>query len=118
MSVQITTGDPARGGGTQPAATFAAESFNGTVAWGSQPGSFTIVYAGLASGPVTRGAHLTVRVPHVIGANTLSTVAHTFYGICKSDEESLSDQGATRTLIFNDFREYLQWDQVFCAFNI
>ncbi len=97
-------GAPLRGAGTPAAGRHVAQSLNASFAWGSAPGSATAVYVS-ATG-ITRGARVTLRIG-----------AHFFAGICQSDTANDSSGGQTRTLQFVDFRDYLTWDYVFCAFN-
>lgn len=95
---------PPRGTGDQSALTFKAQSINATFAWGSSPGTATIIYIGETA--ITRGS----RVLLTIGKNF-------FAGICQSDVANVSAGGNTRTLQFVDFRDFLTWDYVFCSFN-
>src|SRR6266550_9182244 len=104
LPVIITAGAPARGAGTQADITFHAQSLAATFAWGSSPGTATIVYIGNA--PVTAGALMRIELGN-----------HLFFGLCKSDTVKVGSDGTTRTLEFVDLREYLTWDIVFCAFN-
>ena len=98
---QVTVANPPRGGGTQPDASLAVQSLLGTFAWGSNPGTATVVYVGNA--PVTVGALVTIQFGR-----------HYFTGLCKSDVVDSSATGGTlRTLEFVDLREFLQWDYVF-----
>ncbi len=97
-------GRPPRGPGEQAALTLNAQSINASFAWGSSPGSATIVYIGDTG--ITRGA----KVALTLGANFL-------VGLCQSDVANVSSGGNTRTLQFVDFREYLTWDFTFCSFN-
>ncbi len=95
---------PPRGAGTQAARQFFAQSVNASFAWGSGPGTATIVYIGDA--PVTKGAQV-----------LLTIGAHFFAGLCESDTLDDSSGGRTRTLQFKDVRDYLTWDVTWCAFN-
>lgn len=106
IPVQVTASDPPRGTGSQPAATFIAQSMSASFAWGSNPGSATIVYVG-NNAPVQTGAFIELRFGR-----------HFFAGICKSDVLNQgASEGVTRTLLFSDLREFLQWDYTFCCFN-
>lgn len=112
IRVTIAAGHPPRnpppppGTPVPPEQTFAAQSFVGSFAWGSSPGTATIVYVG-SNAVVQTGSFVTVQMG-----------AHTFYGVCKSDTESNSAQGGlTRTLQYVDLREFLTWDYAFGAFN-
>lgn len=109
MSAFLIASPPARGSVTQPAVTLALQSFNGTIAWGIQPATFTCVYVASVGtpAPVTTGALMRANIG-----------PHTFYGICKTDTPEASTGGNRRTLVFHDLREYLAWDSVFCAFNM
>ena len=104
LPVQVKVAPPPRGDGQQTEKEFFAKACRGSFAWGSAPGTATIVYVGDA--PVSRGAHVALRFG-----------AHLFAGICKSDTNLKSSRGQDRTLQFVDFREYLTWDYTFCAFN-
>jgi hypothetical protein len=97
-----------RGGTGSPPVprTFWAQSGNYTNAWGSEPATAELVYVGGTS-PVTVGYWLTVRI-----------AGHVLQGLCKSDTGVTSSSGGIkRTLRFVDFREYLDWDNAYCAFN-
>ncbi|OHD23034.1 MAG: hypothetical protein A2Y38_23360 [Spirochaetes bacterium GWB1_59_5] len=104
LPVNVSVDAPPRGPGTQAARTFSSQTARATFAWGSAPGEATISYIGDA--PVTRGAMV-----------LLTIGAHFFGGICQSDTRKKSSGGANRELRFVDFREFLQWDYTFCAFN-
>jgi hypothetical protein len=98
--------NPPRGSGTQAPKNFVAQSMRATFAWGSNPGSATIVYVGDGT-PVTTGALVEITIG-----------AHYFAGICKSDVYNAgSRSGKVSTLQFVDLRELLSWDYVFCLFN-
>jgi len=108
VSVGVVVSNVARGPGSQSAGQFVAQSMSASFAWGSNPGTATIVY-------VAPNAAWTIAT----GALCALTIgAHYFVGICKSDVENLgSGEGLTRTLQFADLRDLLTWDLVFCAFN-
>ena len=111
--VIVVVNSPPRGGGSQTAGTFYAQSFQGTFAWGAQPGYATVTYVAatvgtesIRTGGVNLGAYL-----------ELQTIGHTFYGVCRSDVATEGSGGKTRTLEFVDLREFLAWDYVFASFN-
>ena len=108
VSVGVAVANVARGPGSQSAGQFVAQSMSASFAWGSNPGTATIVYvAPNAAWTIATGALC-----------ALTFGAHYFVGICKSDVENLgSGEGLTRTLQFADLRDLLTWDFVFCAFN-
>src|SRR5882724_2042821 len=105
LPVAVSVKAPVRGGGPQPNATFVAQSMSASFAWGSSPGTATLVYVGNAAG-IQTGAWI-----------ELTIGSHFFAGICKSDVLNVgSGEGITRTLQFADLREYLQFDWTFCIF--
>lgn len=85
---------------------FAGQSMTLTNSWGSEPGSAEIVYVGGAS-PITAGYWVTVRA-----------AGHTLQGLCKSDIGVRESGGIKRNIRVVDFREYLEWDQVYMAINL
>ncbi len=105
LLINVTAAAPPRGPGSQTPNAFAAQSMRATFAWGSSPSTATVVYIGAT--PVTVGALVTITVG-----------AHLFVGLCRSDTAVASSRGDTRELVFVDLRELLQWDWVFCAFNM
>lgn len=100
---------PPRGAGDQGASQFFLKAARITSSWGAQPGTATLEYvsSGGTYAPIAAGASLTIT----------SGFGHWFYGICRSDTQPRSSQGAVRTLEFADVREFLSWDKVYCAFN-
>lgn len=107
MAVSVSVGAVPRGNGTQVPATFRAQAMVASFAWGSQPGEATITYVPVAG-----------VLPFQSGSDVrLKMGAHYFAGICQSDTETKGSGGKLRTLQFIDYRTYLQWDYVFCAFN-
>lgn len=109
IRVDVTFPTPHRGGTGTPVAPrqFYAQSINYTQAWGSEPATAEIVYVGGAP-PVTVGYHLKIQCG-----------GHVIYGLCKSDTGVFSASGGIkRTLKFVDMREYLDWDNVYGAFNL
>lgn len=105
LPAKISVSPPPRGGGSQTAQTFLSQSFRGTFSWGTQPGTATIVYIGLA--PVTTWALVEIEMGALY-----------FCGYCKSDVQNIgSREGQTRTLQFVDNRAFLKWDVVFGVFN-
>ena len=104
--ININVGSAARGGTAQAALKLSGQSMRGSFAWGSAPGSATLVYAG-ASAAVSVGA----RLDFTIGG-------HYFAGLCKSDTVAESTSGTLRTLEFVDMRYYLTWDWVFGSWNL
>ena len=106
LTLSVTASGVPRGSGDQTETEFVAQSMTASFAWGSAPGTATIVYVGNGA-PIQTGALI-----------ELSLGAHYFCGICKSDVGNTgSSEGMTRTLQFADLREFLSWDYVFCAFN-
>lgn len=94
-----------RGGTPGPVRLFYAQSTALTKSWGSEPASAEIIYIGGV--PVTRGQWLDITIGNYI-----------FYGNCISDKEVFSSSGSRRVLNFVDNREFLDWDNVYAAFNI
>lgn len=106
LTVSVMASGVPRGSGDQTETEFVAQSMTASFAWGSAPGTATIVYVGNGA-PIQTGAMIELRLG-----------AHYFCGICKSDVGNTgSSEGMTRTLQFADLREFLSWDYVFCAFN-
>ena len=105
-SISINVGPAARGGTAQAVLKLSGQSMRGSFAWGSAPGSATLVYAGTAAA-VSIGA----RLDFTIGG-------HYFAGLCKSDTVAESTGGTLRTLEFVDLRYYLTWDWVFGSWNL
>ena len=106
LTLSVTASGVPRGSGDQTETVFVAQSMTASFAWGSAPGTATIVYVGNGA-PIQTGAMIELRLG-----------AHYFCGICKSDVGNTgSSEGMTRTLQFADLREFLSWDYVFCAFN-
>jgi len=87
-----------------------------TQSWGSQPATAELIYS------ATKG--FAVSIADVVGGLAPWTYVEvympgqTFYGLSKSDVASDSSGGSNRSMLFVDLREYLAWDQVFCAFNV
>jgi hypothetical protein len=108
IPVSVTLALQPRGAGTQSSAQFVAQSMSASFAWGTNPGTATLVYlAPNEEWSVETGALC-----------ALTIGAHYFVGICMSDVGNVgSHEGVTRTLEFSDLRELLKWDYVFCAFN-
>jgi hypothetical protein len=96
--------EPPRGEGAQEEATYPAQRISISASWGVAPASASITYVGGSA--ITRGA--LVRI---------TAGAYTFYGICQSDTEVDASNGNLRTLEFRDLRDFLTWDNVYCAFN-
>ena len=111
ISASFTVAGPLRGTAQQAGpftnnGTFVAQSMTAAFAWGSQPGTATIVYVG-SNAPIQTGAYIQLQIGALL-----------FCGICKSDvQDNSSGGGLIRTLQFVDLREYLQFDYIFCAFN-
>jgi hypothetical protein len=106
LPVNVSVGAVPRGAGTQLPSNFVAQSMTASFAWGSSPGTATVVYVGSGS-PIVTGALV-----------TLTIGGHFYAGICKSDVQNYgSGEGLTRTLQFADLREFLTWDYTFCVFN-
>lgn len=101
----VSTAAPPRNSGSEKPKTLNPQSMRGSFAWGGSPSQITLVYIGTA--PVTVGALVTIEAG-----------AHLFAGLCKSDLSVTSSRANTRELVFSDLREFLQWDYVFCAFNM
>jgi hypothetical protein len=94
--------------GGDPATTrrqFGFQSFSLSWAWGAEASSAEILYLG--NEPVNYAAPVSL---HVAG--------YTFYGSCRSDVPMESTSGRLRSLQFVDNRDFLDWDKVFCAFNL
>lgn len=94
-----------RGGGDDAPRQFACQAMDLTWAWGSEPSSATLHYVSELS-PVTSNSRVTI-----------TAAGHTFYGICKSDQAVAGSGGRVRELHFVDNREFLNADEVYCAFN-
>jgi hypothetical protein len=104
--IRIAAKPPARyrGGGSYSPKQFNAQAVSMTWAWGCEPASATITYIGAV--PTEEGAAVTLKI-----------AGHTFYGICKRDQTKSGSDGTVRELQFVDNRDYLDWDEVYCAFN-
>lgn len=103
--VKVDAPATARGGGSQTKQQFGFQSFQLSWSWGAEPATAELLYLG------DRNV--------VQGAQTIIDVAgHRFYGVCRSDMPMESTNGRLRALSFVDNRDFLDWDKVFCAFNL
>lgn len=103
----IETPPPAtRGGSLTPPRKVYASSFAIAWTWGSSPSQATITYHDAV--PVAIGSHLQI-----------NCLGYTFWGRCQDAREQTSTKGGNVVEIdYVDFREYMNWDDVHCAFNI
>jgi hypothetical protein len=107
VKVSVAPPDPAR---QPPDSSWVTTEFGATAttiskSWGLQPGSASIRYAG-SEGPISAGHYLTIKAG-----------GHVFAGICMKDVSEFGSNGQYRNLDFVDFRELLQWDDVYGYFN-
>jgi hypothetical protein len=87
-----------------------------TWSWGAQPASAEVTYtAQLTAGQDIRTALAPVPVGSYL---ELQLGPYTFFGLCQRDDAVQSSGGKVRKLQFRDLREFLEWDEVFCAFNV
>ncbi len=80
-----------------------------TWSWGLQPATALIDYASIGGqgNPIIPLAQMTIQAG-----------GHTFYGFCLEQTPVFGTDGITLMQQFVDMRELLQWDLVYCAFNI
>lgn len=87
-----------------------------SLSWGAQPATAEITYtAHLLSGQDIRTAVAPVPVGSYM---EIQLGPYTFYGLCQRDDAVQGSGGRFRKLQFRDLRDFLDWDEVFCAFNV
>lgn len=96
---------PTRGSAVQPRRQFGFQSFQLSWSWGSEASTAELLYLG--DNAVVQGAQTIIEV-----------AGYKFYGTCRSDMPMESSSGKLRALSFVDNRDFLEWDRVFCAFNL
>src|SRR5262245_42543880 len=104
-SITVSKPPEHRGGGSGPQKKFRLQAASIAWSWGSEPATGTLVY--VSSVPVTVGSVVRIEI-----------AGHAFDGVCKSDTSKQSSKGHTRTLEFDDNRDFLSWDKVYGAFNL
>lgn len=115
MSVPVIAvfGSPPRGtaGGNYPQDA-KVQSISYTASWGVNPGQGNITYVSGSDFPheakITAGSFVKIKTIH----------GHLLTGIVQKDEPIRSSTGHSRALSFIDFRDYLNWDDIYCLFNI
>lgn len=105
LLVKFTPPAAYRGGELAPTQQFWAQSMRLVWSWGTEPAAAEIVYVGLVA--VASGDWLEIRFGPFI-----------FYGYATTNLQAVTTSGTTSRIRFVDNRDYLDWDMVYCAFNL